>query len=252
MRDELADGWKISQVETLTGLPRRDIQRACYEGPGGLGVVRPRNTTWGWRSYDAADVAKLFLVAQERRRSRTLEEACRKVASGKSESGLTQMLELCGQRARDARGEEAGAFAAACALRCALAHEGASIFAGLIDALFAESFQCECDVRTVLELAAKGLLSGMLEELASVRGAGAQPNSEEAARICRQTAEECARACWGELRDACNLLVQAVNASGMALVCELWLGPSAHAFANAALEAAFVEMEESASDGRDE
>ena len=28
MRDEVADGWKISQVEVLVGLPRRDIQRA--------------------------------------------------------------------------------------------------------------------------------------------------------------------------------------------------------------------------------
>ena len=46
MRDEVADGWKISQVEALVGLPRRDIQRACYEGAGGLGIVKPRNTTW--------------------------------------------------------------------------------------------------------------------------------------------------------------------------------------------------------------
>ena len=49
MRDEVADGWKISQVEALVGLLRRDIQRACYEGAGGLGIVKPRNTTWGWR-----------------------------------------------------------------------------------------------------------------------------------------------------------------------------------------------------------
>ena len=77
MRDELASGWKVSQVEALIDLPRRDIQRACYEGPGGIGIVRPRNTSWGWRVYEVADVAKLFLVAQARRRSQTLEEACR-------------------------------------------------------------------------------------------------------------------------------------------------------------------------------
>ena len=52
MRDELADGWKISQVEALVGLPRRDIQRACYEGAGGLGIVHPQNTAWGWRMYE--------------------------------------------------------------------------------------------------------------------------------------------------------------------------------------------------------
>ena len=42
MRDELADGWKISQVEALVGLPRRDIQRACYEGGGVLASCIPR------------------------------------------------------------------------------------------------------------------------------------------------------------------------------------------------------------------
>ena len=70
MRDEVADGWKISQVESLVGLPRRDIQRACYEGAGGLGIVKPRNTTWGWRVYEVPDVAKLFLLAQGRRQGR--------------------------------------------------------------------------------------------------------------------------------------------------------------------------------------
>ena len=69
MRDELASGWKVSQVEALIDLPRRDIQRACYEGPGGIGIVRPQNTSWGWRVYEVADVAKLFLLAQARRLS---------------------------------------------------------------------------------------------------------------------------------------------------------------------------------------
>ena len=50
MRDELASGWKVSQVEALIDLPRRDIQRACYEGPGGIGIVRPQNTSWCGRA----------------------------------------------------------------------------------------------------------------------------------------------------------------------------------------------------------
>ena len=49
MRDEVADGWKISQVESLVGLQRRDIQRACYVGAGGLVSVKPRKTKLGWR-----------------------------------------------------------------------------------------------------------------------------------------------------------------------------------------------------------
>ena len=84
MRDELASGWKVSQVEALIDLPRRDIQRACYEGPGGIGIVRPQNTSWGWRVYEVADVAKLFLLAQARRRSQTLEEACASLRRAKT------------------------------------------------------------------------------------------------------------------------------------------------------------------------
>ena len=39
-------GWTISEVERLTGLPRRDIQRCCYSGKGGLGIVKPQDSTW--------------------------------------------------------------------------------------------------------------------------------------------------------------------------------------------------------------
>ena len=42
--------------------------------------------------------------------------------------------------------------------------------------------------------------------------------------------------------DAAELLAQAINASGMGLACELWLGPAMWAYANAALEAARIEM----------
>ena len=32
-------GWRISEVERLTGLSRRDIQRVCYQGEGGIGLL---------------------------------------------------------------------------------------------------------------------------------------------------------------------------------------------------------------------
>lgn len=73
MRDEAVYGWKISQVEALIGLPPRDIQRACYDGSGGFGLVKPRNTTWGWRVYETTDLAKLFMLAQARKRGKTLD-----------------------------------------------------------------------------------------------------------------------------------------------------------------------------------
>ena len=73
MRDEAVDGWKISQVEALISLTRRDIQRACYDGSGGFGLVKPRNTTWGWRVYETTDLAKLFMLAQARKQGKTLD-----------------------------------------------------------------------------------------------------------------------------------------------------------------------------------
>ena len=247
MRDELAGGLKVSQVEALTGLSRRDIQRVCYEGPGGIGIVSPRNTAWGWRMYEVADIAKLFLVAQARRRSQTLEETCRGLAPNESEADLACALKFCEQRALDARDAETGAFAAAHALRCALELGDYSVFASLIDSIFGESAQCACDVRTALELAAKGLLSSMLERIADVHGLGKQPNSDEARHACVATSRECAQACGLTPLDACELLSQTINAPGVALTCELWLGPATHSFANASLEATLIGMEESAS-----
>ena len=109
MRDEVADGWKISQVEVLVGLPRRDIQRACYEGAGGLGIVKPRNTTWGWRVYEVPDVAKLFLLAQGRRQGKTLDEVRDELASCEGARDVSHKLARCEQAAREACDVQAGA-----------------------------------------------------------------------------------------------------------------------------------------------
>lgn len=54
--------WKISQVERLIGLPRRDIQRACYRGQGGAAILSPKDSSWGRRTYDSDDLARLFVV----------------------------------------------------------------------------------------------------------------------------------------------------------------------------------------------
>ena len=109
MRDEVTDGWKISQVESLVGLPRRDIQRACYEGAGGLGIVKPRNTTWGWRVYEVPDVAKLFLLAQGRRQGKTLDEVRDELASCEGARDMLRKLARCEQVACEARDAHAGA-----------------------------------------------------------------------------------------------------------------------------------------------
>lgn len=169
------------------------------------------------------------------------------LASSEDEAGLANALELCEQRALDARDTEAGALMAARALKCALAHEGRSIFAGLIDSAFGESARRTCDDHVTLKLASRGLLSDMLEGVADIHKAGKQPTSSEAQYVCMSASEICAQACELALPDACELLSQAVNAPGVALTCELWLGPATHSFANASLEATLIGMEESAS-----
>lgn len=189
MHDEVADGWKISQVEALVGLPRRDIQRACYEGAGGLGIVKPRNTTWGWRVYEVPDVAKLFLLAQGRRQGKTLDEVRDELVSCEGARDVLRKLVRCEQAAREACDAHAGASMSARALRCAIEQGDVTVFAGLIDASFAED-----------------------------------------ARALRAA-------------DAAELLVRAMNASGMGLTCELWLGPATWTYANAALEASQLDAQ---------
>ena len=158
MRDEVADGWKISQVEALVGLPRRDIQRACYEGAGGLGIVKPRNTTWGWRVYEVPDVAKLFLLAQGRRQGKMLDEVRDDLASCEGARDVSHKLARCEQAACEACDAQAGASMSARALRCAIEQGDVTVFAGLIDASFAEDARAFCDAHAALGLAAEGLL----------------------------------------------------------------------------------------------
>ena len=70
-------GWTISQVEALIGLSRRDIQRCCYEGKGGVGILSPKDSKWGRRTYTADDLARLFIVAQMKADGMSLPEAGR-------------------------------------------------------------------------------------------------------------------------------------------------------------------------------
>ena len=55
--------WKISQVEAITGLPRRDIQRAC-EPDGDVSIVQVKDSTHGRRFFDRDEVLQLYLVKQ--------------------------------------------------------------------------------------------------------------------------------------------------------------------------------------------
>lgn len=70
-------GWKISEVERLTGLSRRDIQRVCYQGEGGIGLLSPKETRWGYRVYSARDLKVLYAVSLLRGRGMTLPQVKR-------------------------------------------------------------------------------------------------------------------------------------------------------------------------------
>lgn len=72
--DMTQGSWRISQVETLIGLPRRDIQRACYSGRGGAAILEPEDGSWGKRAYSCEDVAKLFVVKRLRDQGMSLPE----------------------------------------------------------------------------------------------------------------------------------------------------------------------------------
>ena len=54
-------GWKISQVEQLIGLSRRDIQRACYSGKEDTDIMVPKDVGWGHRIYGKEDLAALLV-----------------------------------------------------------------------------------------------------------------------------------------------------------------------------------------------
>ena len=240
MRDEVADGWKISQVESLVGLPRRDIQRACYEGAGGLGLVHPRNTSWGWRIYEASDIAVLFLIAQARRQTGSLEDACREVVKCQHEAGLCECLARSEWHAGARRDEESGAWLAARALCCALGQDGCGSFAEMLDTSFAESVCVQGSGHAVLRLAAEGLFPQFLAELAQIKRDWGSANCKQAAGACEKAAKALVRSLSLGTREACELLVRALNSAGVGLACELWLGPATHSFANTALEAFLV------------
>lgn len=61
-KSRVQEGWRVSQVERLIDLPKRDIQRACYDGKGGASILQPADSTWGKRLYDIDDIAILMLV----------------------------------------------------------------------------------------------------------------------------------------------------------------------------------------------
>lgn len=85
-------GCTISQVEEFLELPRRDIQRACYAGPGGAAILSPKDSSWGRRTYDAEDMAKLFLVKRYRDQGLSLPEIKEVLERAERSGGWRKLL----------------------------------------------------------------------------------------------------------------------------------------------------------------
>lgn len=113
-------GWTISQVEDLIGLPRRDIQRCCYTGKGGVALLFPADSTWGRRTYSADDLARLYLVARMKDRGMSLPEIKRELdGSEAAGNGDDVLLGDCASRLAEAREQVESLLLSAQALLCA-------------------------------------------------------------------------------------------------------------------------------------
>lgn len=113
-------GWTISQVEDLIGLPRRDIQRCCYTGKGGVALLFPTDSTWGRRAYSADDLARLYLVARMKDRGMSLPEIKRELdGSEAAGNGDDVLLGDCASRLAEAREQVESLLLSAQVLLCA-------------------------------------------------------------------------------------------------------------------------------------
>lgn len=140
-------GWEISDVERLIGLPRRYIQRACYAGKDGAGILSP-DTNGRERSYGVSDLATLFIVALYRderyspdRRRHTLGEV--RNLMEERHWNVEEMLASEAELLRDELEEVAGQYLRARALEAALSEKPEEGLAALLheaegasDALF--------------------------------------------------------------------------------------------------------------------
>ena len=248
-------GWQIAEVQQLTGLPRRDIQRACYEGAGGTGLVHPQESSWGKRSYDANDLAQLFCLKQLRDEGLSLPEASRLLQAAHANGAGWGRYEADQQARLRERAEDAsGRLANADALHAATA---GAVDASQLDAcIYVQMLQGAVELaRAQLQatpdavahapaaealawLAAHGKdkLAALLAKLALCRQRGLAPGDAQVQAALQGALHTVAPGgCAGTLsRGAFALLLEA---PGMELSLELRLGPGGFSFLTEALHA---------------
>lgn len=115
-------GWRVSQVESLLNMPRRDITRSCYADRkrGGAGILQPADGTWGRRSYSIEDIAWLYLIKLQHEQGYSLPEIAKRMDTSVGVGALCEHLDAVVNRAAEAYEEAFEMRERARVLHCAL------------------------------------------------------------------------------------------------------------------------------------
>lgn len=243
--------WKISQVEKLIGLSRRDIQRACYKGRGGVAILQPKDSSWGRRNYSLEDVATLFVVKCHKERGLSLVEI-KKVfeRSDASESGYA-MLEDQVSLMLDRRDELERQIA--CGRLLAAAMKGRAPLRKLVRSYVmravvdAASAQDKSDANAYFALLQRCVLisAGEVDKLEkNIRrwlDKGERPDAECVRGFLREEFERTARLVGGSTQaGVVRALGEVLDSPSMEPTLELWLGPGSYEFIDEALSVALA------------
>lgn len=248
-------GWTVSEVEQLTGLSRRDIQRCCYQGKGGVGILEPRDSSWGRRTYSAEDVALLYLVRLEKQAGLSLPEVAQKFQAARDVGTFDALGLLAAHQARLEEQLErllgdvlcVSALLTACSEGISQERLGELVESALTLQISYAAFQCgstsnekpgACE-QTAGETTrpansycglAKGWLTALLpQELVGSAGRCGESAARDIARKAFANAIDCLRASntFSTCAGAREAIAFALDAPGMDLAIELWLGPGA-------------------------
>lgn len=251
-------GWTVSEVGQLTGLSRRDIQRCCYQGKGGVGILEPRDSSWGRRTYSAEDVALLYLVRLEKQAGLSLPEVAQKFQAARDVGTFDALGLLAAHQARLEEQLERllgdvlciSSLLTACSEGISQERLGELLESALTLQIACAAFQREREGAPgeepdTREQAAsettrsansycglsKGWLTASLpqEELVGSAGRCGESAARDIARKAFANAIDCLRASntFSTCAGAREAIAFALDAPGMGLAIELWLGPGA-------------------------
>ena len=243
--------WKISQVEKLIGLSRRDIQRACYKGRGGVANLQPKDSSWGRRNYSLEDVATLFVVKCHKERGLSLVEIKKEFErSDASENGCA-MLEDQVSLMLDRRDELERQIA--CGRLLVAAMKGRAPLRKLVRSYVmravvdAASAQEKSDANAYFALLQRCVLIsvgevGKLEK--SIRewlDKGEKPDAGCVRGFFREEFERTAQLVEGSTQaGVARALGEVLDSPSMEPTLELWLGPGSYEFIDEALSVALA------------